>query len=253
MPPAEAHGGNATSSSTLRGEVIYLYAFDVASEIQLERLPDLLACQPSTPLAETGASGRAVPRSVPLARPVSIEIPPITSRMKGEQIRVQARVYEVGVITITVRLTVAGQSLAEFHHFHEPVLDDGQPLDRFARSQCIEIRRKIASAMIRSEPETEPEAYTVFAFSQLANSRDVNSWLAEHSREVAGLLTATAPDRLSEAQVAEVLRLKRSFENTDLVVLDWDAALVVELEGPIDEVLFVLDLANLQLEEFRWM
>jgi hypothetical protein len=66
-------------------------------------------------------------------------------------------------------------------------------------------------------------------------------------------LTETPSGRLSEAQVDEVLRLRRSFESTDLVVIDWDAALVVDLAGPAEDVLFVLELANLQLEEFRWL
>jgi hypothetical protein len=39
----------------------------------------------------------------------------------------------------------------------------------------------------------------------------------------------------------------------DLVVVDWDVALVIDLAGGAGEVVFVLELANLQLEEFRWM
>jgi len=36
-------------------------------------------------------------------------------------------------------------------------------------------------------------------------------------------------------------------------VIDWDAALVVDLTGYVDDVLYALELANLQLEEFRVM
>ena len=54
-------------------------------------------------------------------------------------------------------------------------------------------------------------------------------------------------------QVTEVLRIQRSYGNADLVVIDWDAALVVDLSGYVDDVLYVLELANLQLEEYRVM
>jgi hypothetical protein len=67
------------------------------------------------------------------------------------------------------------------------------------------------------------------------------------------LLTETPEEKLSEAQVTEVLRIQRSFENTDLAIIDWDAALVVDLNEYIDDVLYALELANLQLEEFRVM
>ena len=36
-------------------------------------------------------------------------------------------------------------------------------------------------------------------------------------------------------------------------MIDWDAALVVDLTGYVDDVLYALELANLQLEEFRVM
>ena len=80
-----------------------------------------------------------------------------------------------------------------------------------------------------------------------------NLWLVENRRAVAGLLSETPAEKLSEAQVNEVLRIQRSFENTDLAVIDWDAALVVDLTGYVDDVLYALELANLQLEEFRVM
>jgi hypothetical protein len=64
-------------------------------------------------------------------------------------------------------------------------------------------------------------------------------------------LRAPPPRTLSEAHIGEVLRLQRSYAKTDLVVIDWDAALAVDLGGYFDDVLYVLELANLQLEEYR--
>lgn len=68
---------------------------------------------------------------------------------------------------------------------------------------------------------------------------------------MAGLLSETEPARLSDTQVQEALRITRSFEKRDLVVIDWDAALAVEIGGKCDDIIYVLELANLQLEEFR--
>src|SRR5262249_38366377 len=106
---------------------------------------------------------------------------------------------------------------------------------------------------VRSSRPTEPEGYTAFCLTEIPGVADVGRWLAENRAAVAGLLSETDPGRLSEAQVGEALRLQRSFEKTDLVVIDWDAALVVDLGGYVDDVLYALELANLQLEEFRSM
>jgi hypothetical protein len=95
--------------------------------------------------------------------------------------------------------------------------------------------------------------YTAFCLSELGDGADAAAWLAGRRRPAAGLLAGLDPDRLSEAQIAETLRLSWSLEFDDLIVIDWDAALVVDLTGPVEDVLYVLEVANLQLEEFRKM
>jgi hypothetical protein len=133
------------------------------------------------------------------------------------------------------------------------VLDDGRAAEAVAAGVCADVCRELAAVMTKPSPPSTPEAYTVFCLTDLGGERDANRWLAEHARDAAELLADSQTGRLSAAQVDEVLRLRWSFENTDLVVIDWDAALVVDLDGPFEDVLFVLEVANLQLEEFRWM
>jgi hypothetical protein len=238
------------TDAEFRGEVVYFYAFDVASEIRLDRAAQLLTGR-SAPF--TVQSDRAAPRSVPVSRPlvVSSTIPIVTAN--GCPVRMLVRIYEVGVVSVTVRASFARDSLAALVPFHTPTLNDGRPLDALAREQRDEVCRVLNEALVRPGEMSEPEAYTVFTLTHLGGKTDANHWLADHEREVAGLLTETPGDRLSAAQVVDVLRLRRSFENSDLVVIDWDAALVVDLGREVEDVLFVIELANLQLEEFRWM
>jgi hypothetical protein len=248
--PEQPGGEHPDGGPGLRGEVVYLHAFDVANEIRVEQVAELLS---EKPFPYTLRPDRAAPRSVPLSRPLAIEPDLPAVRLRGNPVRLLVRVYEVGVVSVTVRAAFAVDSLPELLPFHDPTLDDGRPLGTLAREVCAEVCRGLASALVRPGPMTDPEAYTVFTLTELGEESDANRWLAGHRREVAGLLAETPAERLSDAQVDEVLRLRRSFENSDLVVLDWDAALVVELDGYAEDVLFVLELANLQLEEFQWM
>jgi hypothetical protein len=137
--------------------------------------------------------------------------------------------------------------------FHNPKLEDGMTLDRVAVNFCAKVCDSLKDSVVGRAEFPPPEAYTVFCLTGLDGVKDANVWLGGHRRDVAGLLTETAAEKLSEAQVNEVLRIQRSFENTDLAVVDWDAALVVDLTGYVDDVLYALELANLQLEEFRVM
>lgn len=234
----------------LKGEVVYFYAFDVANEIRLDLVGSRLA---GKLIPFTLRPDRTAPRSLPISHPLEFSPASIAGTMAGAAIRLLVRVYEIGVVSITVRREFGVQALVDLMPFHAPVLDDSQLLDAYVRGVCSEVCRDLEGCLLRPGTMSEPEAYTVFALSAFGHERDANRWLSNHRREVAGLLTETAPTRLSESQVDEVIRLRRSFENTDLVVIDWDAALVVDLEGYTEDVLFVLELANLQLEEFQWM
>jgi len=122
-----------------------------------------------------------------------------------------------------------------------------------ARRLCDEVIGDLQPAMIDGGTPTNPEGYTVFCLTQIADVSDVNRWLSEHRIAVAELLSESKPQGLSDMQVAEVLRVARSYGPADLVVIDWDAALAIDLDGRVDDVLYVLELANLQLEEYRVM
>lgn len=234
----------------MKGEVVYLYAFDVANEIITERVQEILS---EKPFPFEIRMDRTLPKDMPLCKPLAIEPHPLTSHLRGEPVRLLIRIYNVGVVTVMMRAAFDAQALADLTGFHNAKLENGETLDAVATKLGAQVCDSLEDLMLGRTEFPAPEAYTVFCFTELDGGADANHWLAEHRREVAGLLTETAADKLSEAQVTEVLRIQRSFENTDLAVIDWDAALVADLTGYVDDVLYVLELANLQLEEFRVM
>lgn len=234
----------------MKGEVVYLYAFDVANEIVTSQIQEILS---QKPFPYEIRMDKTFPRDMPIYRPLAVGLPPLQEPLAGQPIRLLIRVYEVGVVTVAMMAPFEVHRLIDLLPWHEPKLAGGKQLNQVARQLCEDVCRNLKQYLVKSSPIGEPEAYTAFCLTDLDGERDTTRWLASHSREVAGLLSQTDPERLSEAQVAEVLRLQRSFETTDLTVIDWDAALVVDLSGYTDDVLYVLELANLQLEEFRMM
>ncbi len=233
----------------MKGEVVYLYAFDVASEIATEKVGQVLS---QKPFPFEIRMDRTVPKDIPLYRPLAIQPAELPSTLRGRPVRPLVRIYDVGVVSIAMRVPVEPSTLADLIPFHNPLLEDGSPLDAVAERLCREISRELRPFMVSPSPDPElPEAYTVFCLTEIEGASDLGIWISEESRAVAGLLTETEASRLSAAQTTEVLRVRQSFENTDLVIIDWDAALAVDLAGYVDDVLYVLELANLQVEEFR--
>jgi hypothetical protein len=235
----------------MKGEVVYLYAFDVANEIITPRVQEILS---EKPFPFEIRMDRTLPKDMPLYKPLAIEPHPLAAHLHGTPVRLLIRIYDVGVVTVMMRAAFDTGALNELMRFHNPKLENGLTLDTMALNFCAKVCDGLKDSIVgRTEFPPPPEAYTVFCCTDLDGAIDVNGWLGEQRREVAGLLTETAAEKLSETQVNEVLRIQRSFENTDLAVIDWDAALVVDLTGYVDDVLYALELANLQLEEFRMM
>jgi len=235
----------------MKGEAVYLYAFDVANEILTPRISEILS---EKPFPFEIRMDRTLPKDMPLYKPLAIEPPPLNSKLRGSPVRLLIRIYDVGVVTVMMRVALAADALADLMPFHNPKLENGLTLGTVAEKLCAEVCENLKNSIVgRTEFPPAPEAYTVFCLTDLDGVKDANAWLVEQRRAVAGLLSETVAEKLSESQVAEVLRIQRSFENTDLAVIDWDAALVVDLSGYVDDVLYALELANLQLEEFRMM
>jgi len=248
---AKRQGASLDVEKVLKGEVVYLYAFDVANEIITKRVQAVLS---EKPFPFEIRMDRTLPRDMPLYKPLAIEPRPLETCLHGFPVRLLIRIYDVGVVTVMMRVGFEASVLADLMTFHNPKLENGEALDTVASRLCEEVCRSLEDLMVgRTEVLAPPEAYTVFCLTELGGMKDVNAWLSAQRREVAGLLTETPATQLSEAQVSEVLRIQRSFENSDLTVIDWDAALAVDLSGYLDDVLYALELANLQLEEFRVM
>lgn len=233
----------------MKGEVVYLYAFDVAYEIVTSKVQEILA---QKPFPFTIRTEHTFPRDVPLYQPLAVE-PPFHSRIGDRPVSLLIRVYSLGVVTVAFRVSFEIETLLDLFPFHRATLDKGQTLDEAAREICAGVCKSLREFMVRSAQPSAPEAYSIFCLTELSGVQDVNHWLRQNRRTAAGLLSETNPDRISENQVRESLRIRRSFEKTDVVVIDWDAALVVDLDGYVEDVLYVLELANLQLEEFRVM
>lgn len=241
----------------MKGEVVYLYAYDVANEIATDKVQQILTTRPAPVRIRTD---HTYPKDVPLYQPLTIE-PERQAAIGGRPVRLVLRIYDVGVVSITVRVPVEVGQLADLQPLHSRRLDNGQTLDELAGELCLDACKSLGDAMIESSPPTEPEAYTVFCLTEIdgtadgtsGGATDVQQWLTTHRRAVAGLLSETDPARLSEEQVRESFRVERSFSLGDVVIIDWDAALLVDLDGYVDDVLYILELANVQLEEYRRM
>src|SRR5262245_57849912 len=109
------------TDAELRGEVVYFHAFDVANEIRLDRAGERLSGR-SAPF--TARPHRPAPRAIPVARPLGVEPPTPTEHVNGSPVRLFVRIFDVGVVSVTVRVAFAVESLTALVPFHKPTIDE---------------------------------------------------------------------------------------------------------------------------------
>src|SRR4030095_12278896 len=237
--------------AALKGEVVYLYAFDVADEIRTEGIGEILSKKP-TPFEIRQDPN--LPKDLPYYRPLSFDPKRDSWNCNVIPVKTLVRVYDVGVVSIGISVPFEDASLQDLNPYQHPVLDNQEPLDQAALKLCGEVVENLRNYLVRGMTKVDiPEAYTIFTLTQIAGVEDVGTWAEAHRREIAGLLLEAEAPLLSEQQVAETFRHCISYYKRDATIIDWNAALVVSLSGRTSEEIYVLELANLQLEELVLM
>src|SRR5688572_5575321 len=147
--PQRASATPSTSSSALTrvnrlsGEVVYLYAFDIAYE--LNRLPvrELLG-QPVGQFV-VDASKRA-PRQMSFYRPEMIRLPPLERLGPGGRVWIERTVkfLPVGAISITVRVPFQVGRVEDLVPYHDLRFTDGHTLNDEVRQLAGAAPRELA-------------------------------------------------------------------------------------------------------------
>lgn len=238
------------------GRVVYLFAFDVAYDMLREPVPQLLG----QPVAEFSVdSSKRNPRHLFFSRPQMVRLPPMERFGPKGPVRVERtlKFLQVGAISIMISVPFDVPAIGDLVDYHDLEFSNGV-LNQEVRQLADEARRELARYFLKPVPQlAEEEAYTVFCIDAPLMAGDgkllsTEDWLQQHRREVAALLTQERDvNQLSRQEADESTGRYLSYYENDLAVLDWDAALIVQEPGQLDEILYVLELANLQLAELE--
>ncbi len=261
MAPASPQRTTDESSALSRpnsytGEVVYIYAFDVAYEMTRRPVKELLG-QPVAQF-EVDTSHRS-PRQLFFYKAQTVRLPPVERIGPRGPVRVERaiKLLPVGAISVTIRVPFSATTLEELVDYHDLEFSHG-PLHQEARQLAEDARSELASYYVRPVPRLEQEeAYTVFCVAaplpaMAGEPISSEAWLRLNRREIAALLTQEPEiNRLSQQESDESTDRYLSYYQNDLAVIDWDAALIVEERKNIDETLYVMELANLQLAELE--
>jgi hypothetical protein len=238
------------------GRAIYIYAFDVAYDMLRVPVPQLLG----QPVAEFGfGASKRNPRHLFFNKPQMVRLPPMERLGPHGPVRMERtlKFLPVGAISITVSVPFEVKSIGDLVPYHDLEFSNGV-LSEEVRQLAEEARRELARYFLKPVAQlADEEAYTVFCIDCPLSTEEggrisTEAWFHQHRREVAALLAQESdPHQLSHQESEESTGRYLSYYDTDLAVLDWDAALIVQEPEDVEGILYVLELANLQLAELE--
>lgn len=243
---------NGNTTDVFRGEVVYLFAYDVAYEIR-PAVPSLLG-RPGRQFSM--AATHRMPKEPFFYLPQMFDLPDLAPA-KGPRgpiaTRGTVKLFHVGAISIAVHVPFEVPRLKDLVAYHDLRLSTG-PLHEAARAAAERIFAELRPYCIHPVKNLkEDEAYTIFCVQAplpQSSPAGAEAWLQANRRLVAAILTEEEDmERLSIQEAVESTSLSLSYYETDLAVIDWNAALVVDEPEDFEEALHVIELANVQLME----
>lgn len=238
----------AASPRVARGSILAYRVVDLGDDVALDVAARLL------PGAKRVVfTGPLVEGLVIAVRPLEIELPSIELVVPGLPAplaaRVTARIFEFGAVSFLFEIPIEpGTEIAALIPtcaalYDAPVLD--------ARGIALrdDLAQKIGAAVDQAHDWREAESYTVIFIEELAGA--TVEAVAQSETVAKLLLGEVSPKPLSVAVRDDVLRNAFSYLADDLVLIDWNSAVVVEPSGS-RIVPYVLELATCQLVEFRY-
>lgn len=237
----------------MKGEVVYYRLYDIGAAIDLDEVQRRVA-MPF--LSGRIVSERAAPKYARLAQPILVHVDQreLDTNLGRVTASIAVKLYGVGALSVVVRTPFEVATLRDLRPYGGLRLKtDGkdETLDEYCARVAERIEEDLVPYMHDSyDVKVDPEPYTVYCIT--VSEHPVRSFTNGWRREVTALLASDPrPDDISDEEVEDTWKSWLSYYQDDLVVVEWDAALVLEPTASYEDTLAVFEIANLQLLELR--
>ncbi len=225
--------------------VMIYYCFDVGEEIDIDRLKKIFG---KTPELSRIAIERLAPKYV------QHKVPPLLIRLgeksvAGMKMGLEAKVYDFGVVTIRLWFPFTG-TLEDLKKLNYKLVDNKE-MDKEAETQARLLVKEIGSAITKPMESGfgDWESYIISSIKDFDRKTSPKELLDKHGTEIAQILRCEKRN-ISGQEIADALKNPLSYFESDLTIVDWNAAFIYDPSQSYD-VPDVLEHAVIELLELR--
>ncbi|WP_408098811.1 hypothetical protein ACJVC5_07810 [Peredibacter sp. HCB2-198] len=233
-----------------KGKILIYRVFDIGSEIDLEKVEALFE---DKKLKGRFKLDRKHNMSLIISSsPLSIQLGSVNMRLQDQMVAAEliAKVWYFGTVSLCFQIPIP-----ENTNWPELVkiaswIENDEEIEVLAREKAKQFQNDIKNAIPVLNEWSMNEDYVTYFIQELDGLQGPLSTLTEKV-DVPALILAESKDILSEQVKKNILENTYQYSRDDLVVVDWNSALVVEPNGSMD-VPLVIEFALNQLLELRY-
>lgn len=230
------------------GTCYAVFAYDIALAIDLDKAERLLrtASQRGSIKQQHPAPSYFEYHPAPVYITQEIEPLPVGTSLSSTNVDIM--LYDFGAASVKYRIPLTGlltdlSALSENLYNNERLLAD-------SRQRVESLLTTISSALTKPRVADPVEDYVIFHLESFVTPCPIDSLRTTYAPTIARTLRAEQQE-LSSQEVQDVLSRYLSFSPTDVTIVDWHAALVVDRDG--GDICAVLEFANVELLEMRFL
>lgn len=233
-----------------RGRILIYRVYDIGSEIDLEKVESLFE---DKTFKERFRLDRKQNASLVISRPpVSLNLKNVEITIAGKKVEVEpvAKVWHFGTLSLCFHVPIEpGTTWSELVSIAGKLETDLE-IEELARQKAREFQHEISAAIPVLNEWATNEDYITYFIQEFETPVSPISSLIDKV-DVPALILAEGEEYLSESMRKLTLENIFQYSKDDLVVVDWNSALVVEPSGSLD-VPLVIEFALNQLLEMRY-
>lgn len=232
-----------------KGRILVYRVYDIGAEIDLDVVEALFQ---DKKLKERFKLERKNKSLIISRTPVSIQLGQVELSINGRKILADlvAKVWHFGTLSLSFQIPIdQGTSWLQLVETAAWMEKDDE-IDRIAHEKALEFQVDIGGAISLPTAWTMNEDYVIYFIQEFEGLDCPTSQLIEKV-DVPALILAETKEYLSDSMKKSILDNRFQYSRDDLVVVDWNSALVVEPGGSMD-VPLIIEFALNQLLEMRF-
>jgi hypothetical protein len=253
LPPSLQHIPDLIDPLIKRGTILVYRVFDIAEEVDLRAVESVLRnATGSVRLTIARGRGNAV---VIRNAPVRLNLGKVQVKIFDGTIQAEllGTIWDYGVLSLVFQIPIAEgtqwSSLIPKGAIFNGDIPGIEELNQLAREKAREITQMLRPALKRVNEWDVFEDYTIYFLEEVAGIEKAVQLLERGS--VPELILGEPKEKLSPKSRTGIRDVSFQYSEHDLVVIDWNSAIVLEPSGQRD-IPDVLEFALTHLLEFRY-